>query len=246
MRHYVKRRLRQALTRILDPILPLLGRGGRRLATRLVNPKGKLFIPPALGVEGFFAALDADGHRCVVLRWFADLPHVARGHDIDVLVADAAVPGVRALLSTWPRGQKIDYYSESGCAGTGYQPEVLKDVPAFPPGIATHILKNAQPRAGGWFVPAPRDHWLGLAYHATYLKGFASGLPADDATPACKRGSHDYAAILTGLAAEAGIQAPQPVTMERLDRLLATEGWRPRPAHLRALAPANRWISEAP
>ncbi|MDJ0627700.1 MAG: hypothetical protein QNJ44_05535 [Rhodobacter sp.] len=230
---------------LLDPIFPFLGAGGRRWATRLVNPRGKLFIPPQLGVEGFFRALEDAGARHVVLRWFDELPHIARGHDLDILVADEAVGTVDALLSTWPRGQKIDYYSETGTGGTGYRPELLHDVPAFPASVARELLASAQRRPGGWSVPGPRGHFLGLAYHAVYLKGFASGLAADDFAPPRKKGSRDYAAVLSALGETAGIPIAQPVTMASLDAMLRIEGWRPDDAHLAALAPANRWIGAA-
>lgn len=242
MRQLLKRRTRQFITLLMGPMRPVMGEGGRRWATRLVNPRGKLYIPPGLGVEGFFAALQDAGVRHAVLRWFEELPHVERGHDLDILVADDGIDAVRSLLSTWPRGTKIDYYSETGQKGTGYRPELLRDVPAFPGCVAGEILARAHPMPGGWMVPAPREHFLGLAFHAVYLKGRQSGLPFDIDQPATRSGSHDYAAVLKELAAAAGIAVELPVTARSLDEILRAEGWRPTPEHLAALAPANPWI----
>ncbi|MDA7429624.1 hypothetical protein PGB28_14230 [Primorskyibacter aestuariivivens] len=237
------RRTRKAIAMLLRPIRGLLGARGQRWVARQLNPRGQLYIPPELGVAGFFAALRDLGVRHVVLRWFERLPHVERGHDLDMLVSDADWPRLRALLSDWPLGQKVDVYSETGLDGTGYRPERLSAVPAFPRDVAAALLRSAQTRAGGWAVPAPQEHFLGLAYHAIYLKGYESGLPPDAATPVRKTGSRDYAAVLTELAQEIGLTLEQPVTMAALDRMLQGHGWTPSRPHLDALAPANAWIA---
>ncbi len=236
---------RKFLALLLTPFAPLMSARVRRWATRKVNPWGTQYIPAELGVAGFFRALQAAGAQHVVLRWFEELPHVERGHDLDILVADDAVDTVRALLSDWPRGQRIDYYSVTGREDTGYRPRKLKDVPAFPPAIAERILASARSRPGGWSVPGPREHFLGLAYHAVYLKGYVSGLPPNETTPPHQVGSRDYAAVLTELGAEVGIPVAHPVTMASLDAMLRAEGWRPDEAHLAALAPVNPWIGTA-
>jgi len=237
-----KRRARKLLAIILTPVLPIMGKRALNLTTRMVNPKHKLYIPFPLGVEGFFAALEKQGADHVVLRWFEELPHIEAGHDLDILVADDAVNRVRGFLSTWPLGQKIDMYSETGLNRTGYQPEKLRNVPAFPSDIARTLLDGAIMRPGGWAVPSPVEHFLGLAYHAVYLKGHDSGLPADKALPALKAGSRDYAEVLTNLAGDIGREIEHPVTMKSLDNMLAEEGWKPGKEHLAALADVNPWI----
>ena len=234
---------RKALARALTPLRAILGQGFRDWTTRMLNPKGKLYVPRNLGVAGFFRALSDAGAEHVVLRWFEDLPHVERGHDMDILVADRAIETVRGFLSVWPDGQIVDFYSETGLFGTGYKPNKVQDVPAFPPHIAAEILASALPQDGGWSVPNPRTHFLGLAYHAVYLKGYESGLPPDDHTAPRREGSHDYAAVLTNLGRRAGFDLAQPVTLARLDTFLRSEGWFPDDDHLRALAPTNSWIN---
>lgn len=230
---------------LLEPVLPLLGPKTRRRAERRLNPRGNRYIPPALGLEGFFRALHEAGTPHVVLRWFEDLPRVGRGHDVDILVSDAGMAHVDGLLSRWPRGQKIDVFSVTGALGGGFRPDLLKaGVPGFPPAIATEILATRLPGHGPWSVPAPRQHVLGLAYHAVYLKGYQSGLPPDAATAPRQQGSRDYPAVLRRLAPAAGLALPEEITLDSLDRFLAGQGWRPDTDHLEALKPFNRWLAE--
>ncbi|ROT97991.1 hypothetical protein [Histidinibacterium lentulum] len=241
----LNRRRKQALRLVLEPVLPLLGPSGRRRAEAQVNPRGNRYIPPALGVRGFFEALKDAGTPHVVLRWFEDLPRVGRGHDVDILVSDEGMATIEALLSTWPRGQKIDVFSVTGANGGGFRPDLLSGgVPGFPPSRAAEILATRIRDPGPWSVPAPRQHLLGLAYHAVYLKGYQSGLAPDGGTPPRQEGSRDYAAVLRGLAPGAGVALPGEISLDSLDRWLGDHGWRPDPAHLEALKPFNRWLAE--
>ena len=246
----MKRPRRKHLVALISPVLPYLTDDWGSWVFRRLHPKHspardgvKRYILPSISIETFFKRLDAAGVRLVVLRWFEDLPEIAQGHDIDILVSDAAVDRVHALMTWGPSGQRVDCYSETGLHGTGYLPPSADNVPAFPAPIARQILRNAQRRDGGWWVPAPREHALALAYHAIYLKGMASGLPPDAQTVPRAKGSHDYAAVLTELMAQIGITLVPPVTMASLDQLLKEEGWRPPPEHLRRLATRNPWIA---
>ena len=246
----MKRPRRKHLVALISPVLPYLTDDWRRWISRQIHPKHsraregiKQYISPDISVELFFKRLDAEGVRVVVLRWFENLPEIAQGHDIDILISDEAVDRVQALMSCWPKGQRVDCYSETGLHGTGYLPPSANSVPAFPAPIARQILQNAQRRDGGWWVPAPREHALALAYHAIYLKGLASGLPPDAQTMPRVKGSHDYASVLTKLMTQIGIPLVPPVTMASLDQVLAAEGWRPSPDHLRHLSAHNPWIA---
>jgi len=241
----LNRRRKQALRLLIEPVRPLLGPSGHRWAEAQVNPRGNRYIPPALGITGFFQALHDAGTPHVVLRWFEDLPRVGRGHDVDILVSDEGMAQVDALLSTWPRGQKIDVFSVTGAHGGSFRPDLLSGgVPGFPPAIGAAILATRRPGNGPWSVPAPREHLLGLAYHAVYLKGHHSGLAPDAETPPRQDGSRDYATVLRSLAPGAGIALPAEITLDSLDRFLAEHGWQPGPAHLEALKPFNRWLAE--
>lgn len=228
---------------LVTPVLPLVGNRTRHWLTRQFNPLRKQYIPSDLSVADFFARLDALGHKVVVLRWFENLPQTERGRDLDVLISDETITAVQDLLSEWPVGQRIDCYSETGARGTGYLPSAPIAIPAFPQEIAMEILRTARRQTGGWWVPAPREHALALAYHAVYLKGYASGLAPDLGEAALSAGSHDYATIITGLCAAAGITLDSKVTMRSIDRMLALEGWQPSEEHLVQLATVNPWIA---
>jgi len=245
----MKRPGRRHIVSILSRFMPYLSDDWRELVSRQIHPKNsraregvKQYLRPDISVESFFRRLDDEGIRVVVLRWFETLPHVEPGHDLDILIADNAVDRVQAMMSCWPEGQRVDCYSETGVDGTGYLPPSAQNAPAFPSDIAATILGTARRCEGGWWVPGPREHALALAYHAIYLKGYASGLPPDNQTAPTTIGSHDYSAVLTELTARTGIPLEQPVTMWSLDRMLAREGWRPPPDHLRQLAARNPWI----
>lgn len=245
MKQLLKRHWKQVLRLMLEPVLPFFGPGTRRWAERQVNPRGNRYIPPALEIEGFFRALDEVGTPHVVLRWFEDLPWVGRGHDVDILVSDDGMAYVDSLLSTWPRGKKIDVFSVTGAQGGGFRPDLLEDgVPGFPPAIGDEIIETRHRGHGPWSVPAPRQHVLGLAYHAVYLKGYQSGLRPDAATPPRQKGSRDYPAVLRRLAPAAGLEMPCDINLDSLDHYLAEQGWRPGPAHLDTLKPFNRWLAE--
>ena len=49
------------------------------------------YIDYSLGVSGFLENLKKNSVNYVALRWFDDLPDVAPGEDIDILVADEDV-----------------------------------------------------------------------------------------------------------------------------------------------------------
>jgi hypothetical protein len=194
------------------------------------------FIPHALGVRGFFRCLQKHDVRYAVLRWFESLPHVAPGEDIDLLVDDADVETVRAVLEEGPGIQPVDVYSSGGLPGADFQ-----NMPYFPPRLAEELLERAVSHNGICRVPAPREHFLSLAYHALYHKGRASGLPVRAGLPHVEHNAdHNYQAALRDAAQRAGIQTA--ISLHDLDNLLDSFGWRPPHDMLVRLARHNRWI----
>jgi hypothetical protein len=192
------------------------------------------FVPHALGIDGFFAALRDKNMRHAVLRWFEDLPHVASGEDLDLLVDDVSLAAVRNLLDSGPGIQKVDLYSVYGAHGADY-----RKLPYYPPYLAEELLDGAILHRELCAVPSPRDHFLSLAYHAVYHKGHSSGLPADGRSrPKNLRPEHDYPVILAELAQQQGIEVP--ITIADLDAYLDTQGWRPPHDMLVRLARKNR------
>lgn len=194
------------------------------------------FIPHQLGVCGLLYGLQTAGVRHAVLRWFESLPQVAPGEDLDLLVDDASLEQVRAMLDDGPGIQPVDIYSVTGLPGADF-----RSMPYFPPYLAEELLDRAVIHRGLCRVPAPREHFLSLAYHALYHKGRDSGIPsASDKRPRRADGDHDYVDILRRLAAGLGINAA--TTLEGLDACLDSHGWRPPHDMLIRLSRRNRWV----
>lgn len=185
-----------------------------------------------------FAALDRDGVRYVVLRWFEGLPDDPEG-DVDLLVADEDCGRVEALLEPAPPGTPCDLFDVSGQPGYRYARRAY-----LPRALAVRILERREVR-GGIAIPCAADHFDSLAYHAVYQKGLASGLASDrpglvaDPEPA-----HDYAGTLDRLAKAAGLAVA--IRLEPLEAYLADAGWRPDPVTLSRLAATNRWLAHHP
>jgi hypothetical protein len=206
---------------------------------RLRHPRphhgARRYIPHALGIEGFLRKVEASGTRHAVLRWFEKLPQLPAGEDIDLLVDDAGLESIHAMLDAGPGIQPIDVYSASGLPGADY-----RAMPYYPPYLAEELLDRAVCHRQLCRVPAPREHFLSLAYHALYHKGAAAGLPSRTRPKRRSDSDHNYSAVLARLAQELGVEVP--VTLEDLDAYLDSQGWRPPHDMLVRLARRNRWV----
>src|SRR5262245_36885008 len=60
------------------------------------------YIDPVFGIEEFCSILNQRGVRYTILRWFEDLPHLAKGDDIDMLVHDDDLPKIKDLFVVLP------------------------------------------------------------------------------------------------------------------------------------------------
>lgn len=225
------------LGRLAWPRIAQVGKQ-RLLSFRVRRPRPytatRRFIPHWLGIEGFFGGLRSASVRHAVLRWFEHLPRVAPGEDLDLLVDDASLDSVRRLLDSGPGLQAVDLYSVCGAPGADY-----RKLPYYPPYLAEQLLDRADTHNNLCSVPSPLDHFLSLAYHAVYHKGFASGLAADRSSrPKVKRPEHDYTRILTDMAQRLGVDVQ--ITIADLDAWLDAEGWRPPHDMLVRLARKNR------
>jgi hypothetical protein len=207
-------------------------------AVRAPRPHDRVrrFIPHRLQVDGFLRRLLAENIRHAVLRWFELLPKIEPGEDVDLLVDDAQLERVREILSSGVGIQPVDLYSDSGRAGSDYRGR-----PYFPPPAAEELLAHAVVQRNSCRVPAAREHFLSLAYHALYHKGYGSGL-ADSVgcKPADKIAEHNYHAVLTDLAKRLHVDIP--ITLGDLDQHLAEQGWQPSRDTLQRLAKHNRWL----
>lgn len=208
-------------------------------------PRPRVYLSPVIGYAGLLRRLHEADIRAVVLRWFEELPYVEPGEDLDLLVSDADVEKVRALVTEEPGTLPIDLYSVTGLPGSDRE-----GLPCYPPQLAKRIVDRAIIHPSGAHVPAPDDHLHSLAHHAVYHKGLTSGLPSasfkslDEVVP-----EHDYGAVLADLAKQLGVDLPSD--LEGLDEYLEGIGWRPPMDTLRRLSMKNQWakrrfFTEAP
>jgi hypothetical protein len=217
------------LSKVLRLGRPPVAEGKRRRRARR-------YVPPEIGLEGFFAALGDRRIRYVVLRWFDELPEIKPGGNVDLLIDDGDVDSISDLFTGQVRGTACDLFSVSGLRGSSY-----RGIPYLPPDKAAEVLARAVLFRDLVKVPSPEDHFLSLAYHAVYQKGLRSGLPTS--TPGLQpetQPRHDYAGDLGRLAAAVGIDVP--IRMEELDEHLAGRGWRPSPAMRVELGKRNAWV----
>jgi hypothetical protein len=212
-----------------------------RWAARRHRPVARRYLIAGLTLEQFFDELNAHGVRYVVLRWFETLPDVDVGEDIDLLVADEDLPFVGTLLVSQrvaPQRQKFDVYTVSGLSGSDWQ-----GIPYFTPRLANRLLERSVLLRNRYRVPSPLDHFDSLAYHAVYHKGERSGLPTGTVDqPSGVPGEHDYADVLSRLAADNRLSVP--ITLKGLDTYLAGKGLRPPLDTLDKLSEFNGWLLE--
>ncbi len=204
---------------------------------RRQRPYGSVrrFVPHRLGVCGLLRELQRRDVRHAVLRWFETLPQLPAGEDLDLLVEDCALEEVRSLLEDGPGIQPVDLYSVTGLPGSDF-----RGMPYYPPYLADELLDRAVVHRGVCRVPASREHFLSLAYHALYHKGWESGIPSAKSARRRAEADHDYVDVLRRLAG--GLDIGVPMTLEGLDEYLDSEGWRPPHDMLIRLSRRNRWV----
>ena len=225
------------LRRMARELTPVnLRRAAGQIAGRNTRPRVRRYIPAGLGVEGFFAALQEASARCIVLRWFEDLPAVLPGEDLDMLVMDEDLAKLSGHLDNYSGAVPCDIYSVAGTPGTLY-----KNQPYYPRQLAEQMIARRELFKGLYPVPCAEDHFYGLAYHAVYHKGSASGLRfrLAEIVPV-EQPDHDYYGALASLGQSLGLEVG--ITLDDLDSFLAGAGFRPSGEVLRALGKSNRWV----
>ena len=220
--------------------MPPASRRLRRAAGRLVTPPAgaRRHLAPGLELEDFFAVLKQRQVCYVVLRWFDQLPRVDAGEDVDLLVADDDLEQVRGLMSprAWVRAtQAFDIYSVGGLPGSDF-----RGVPYYSPRFARAVLADGEWLHDSYRVPSLQHHYLSLAYHAVYHKGYASGLPDSAGAAPRQQSDHDYEGVLAELATRLG--QPRAPTLDSLDRHLADQDLRPPRDTLERLEAGNPWV----
>lgn len=202
------------------------------------NKAARRYIAPTLGVEGFFDELNQTEVNYSVLRWFDELPYLAPGEDIDILVADEDLELIdRQLTGTPDDGIPCDIYSASGLPGTSWN-----DIPYYPPRLAEQILENSSIKGNQVRSPDEVTHFFSLAYHALFHKGYRSGIGQSDKNQP-KPPEHDYQSVLLELAEKVGLP-PYQSTMDGLYEFLADQGWTPPYDTQEKLAAINPWLAQ--
>lgn len=201
------------------------------------SPGARRYLSPRLGVPGFFRKLQDEKVNYVVLRWFEELPYLAPGEDLDLLVADEDVGVAERLLQDGVGLIPCDLYSVSGLPDTDY-----RGMAYYPPPLAEQLLERAVWHRDLYRVPSQEDHFFSLAYHALYHKGEQAGLPTTLSIPVGKHVEHDYAAHLTRLAEHTGQDLP--TSMESLEAQVRAKGWGPPVDTIARLAHQNTWLRE--
>lgn len=105
-----------------------------------------------------------DGHR---LR-------DSRVKDVDLLMDDRALPGLKAAFRSRRSGAKFDCYGVWGLHGSDYH-----GFPHLPERLGRQILDRRRQVAGIW-VPHPLDELDALLYHLAYHKNLQSGVHVSD------------------------------------------------------------------
>jgi hypothetical protein len=214
----------------------IFGKSGHRL-TRILNRNDLKFIRPEFGGRrGFLHQLAESQLRYVIVSGAPTIRPTCQNDRLALLIHDDDVNGICELVTSWPIGEPCDVYSSSGLPGFSYG-----DIPLFTPKLSQRLIANSLSVNGVKILNA-RDSFFSAIYRSVYLDGFASGIPSKFADDTLARRS-DVASFIEAEALKAGILLDLPVTMETLDGLLASNGWRPSIDLLERLACSNSWLA---
>ena len=204
--------------------------------TSLASPTARRYIRKDMVVEDFFSELKKRKLNYVVLRWFEKLPNVPKGEDIDLLIADKDVNKLADLCEVFNNGnQALDIYSVSGLPRSNY-----RNIPYYPPRLATEILETKDWQDDLYAVPNHRYHFLSLAYHSIFHKGKRSGLTFLSEGEKSES-DHDYATVLARIGKKAKLEI-QGLDFESLYEFLKSIGWIPELDTFRILAREDPWL----
>ena len=154
-------------------------------------------------------------------------------HTLDLLVSNKDMKGVKNFLKENPGEIRVNVHSVSRYEG----------IPYYSPPIAQKIISSAVYGPSGIKIPAPRESFMSLVYHALYHKGEKAGIPSTlpniqvDEFP-----EEECSQIISGGAKRLGVDIS--MDMESLDEYLAEQGWQPNLDTLNQTSEDNRWIHE--
>lgn len=195
------------------------------LRWKRIRRRGKTLRLRIGKVANFFQALNRAHAPYVVLRWFDEVPLTASSttesqEDVDLLVHGEQLYQVVRIAARYPGKIRFDIYSPTGSRGTGY-----RGMPYYPPLFAEEILKCRKFYQGQFFIPAPKMHFLSLAYHLVYHKGIESGITTGADLPTTSKPKRDYAQSISQIATALKISLPQPITLTSLHQYLKSQMW---------------------
>ncbi|MCB1772250.1 MAG: hypothetical protein KDI88_01425 [Gammaproteobacteria bacterium] len=194
---------------------------GKRSASK-PKPAVRHHLSPLIDISDFFRQLNDKGLGYCILRWFEQLPTVGDGEDIDMLVEDDDLPRVHSIIDRRPGIVPFDIYSKTGLPGADYQ-----GLPYYVHSLATTALGGSVLHKDVFKVPAWKDYFCLLAYHAVFHKGAKSGLSSERYTLRTEENpEHDYLGHLQGIAAKAGLDVTD-YTLEGLHAFLDSRGYSP-------------------
>jgi len=197
------------------------------------------YIKPNLVLDTFFEEINRRKTRYVVLRWFEDLPYIAQGEDIDLLVHDEDLPGIEDLFWPFHSGIMVDIYTVGSTCnynGASYYPEEC----------SLEILRYRVLLKDRYYVPDLDRYFLSLTYHAVYHKHEGSGIPVRKLTSTLDKSTppeHPYGDILRKMGE--ALSFDLDYTLEGLDVFLNERGWAPTKGLLDRLvvaSPKSQWL----
>lgn len=199
------------------------------------------YIKPTLALDAFFEEINRRKIRYLILRWFEDLPFIAPGEDIDLLVHEEDLPKVEDLLWPFHNGIMVDIYTvDSTCNYNG--------VSYYPEECALELLQHRVLLKGKYYVPDKKRHFLSLAYHAAYHKHEGSGIPIKDFIKNIDKSTsaeHPYRDILEKMGRNLSLDLDYD--LEGLHSFLDKNGWAPTKDIINGLVvafPESLWLSD--
>lgn len=194
------------------------------------------FLSSELGVQGFLDYLRQKEVHYVVLRFFDALPDLHReGADLDILLANEDRDSVDEFLQKHPGPIRVELKTVSHLRNN--------NLPYFPPHLARAILDSSIDGPAGSRIPAPKEAFLSLAYHALYHKGVNAGISSRLPSISVNEfPESNYTEKLNQMAEKLGVNIN--ITMEDIDEYLHQNGWRPKIDTLAKIALENKWVQE--
>jgi hypothetical protein len=165
----------------------------------------------------------------------------------EVLVSDRGSDDAQDLITRWPVGESVQFYTPSARPGSAYISPLAQQrghnrIAILPIHLANGVLERAQPNPEGIKVPSARDAFFARAYRAAYMEGVCcQWSDINSLCASCREHQRD----LQQLATAAGMALPEDFTLVTLDKVLSEHGWRPAGDLLEKAAEWAPWLRSA-